>query len=324
LSQLHLSPITAVPSTDADVLAVHTPAYLARARETSELPAGGQVGHELHMSAGGLEIALLSAGGVTACVRAVLEGSVRNAYALVRPPGHHAESDGGHGFCVFNNVAIAAEVALASIAAKEGRRGRVAVVDIDVHHGNGTENSYLERDDLLFISLHQCQLYPLDTGAVDVVGKGAGRGYNLNIPLPPGTGEGGYVRAFERVVEPALRAYRPDIIIVSCGFDASFLDPLGRMMLTSASFRLITQRLMAVAADVCGGKLVFAHEGGYSQVYVPYCGIAVLEALSGQDSGIKDPFIADVGSPAWQACAPHCEAVIERAAENLAIALMKA
>lgn len=313
-----LTPLKPRAVTDEEILRVHTPGYLARLKAVSAAPGGGLVGHELHLGQGGFEIAALSAGGVLAATEAVLQGEVANAYALVRPPGHHADADAGHGFCALGNVAIAAAAILA-----RGLVQRVAVVDIDVHHGNGTEGMFLQRSDLLFVSLHQDKLYPLATGGVDTVGEGAGRGHNLNCPLPPGCGIGAYSYAFERVVEPALRAYRPDIILVSCGFDCAFLDPLGRMMLTSDGFRELTRRLRELAEELCQGRLVYAHEGGYSPAYVPFCGLAVLEELSGVASGVQDPFVADVGSPDWQACQPHQAAAVDRAAENLKLALLK-
>jgi acetoin utilization deacetylase AcuC-like enzyme len=258
-----LTPIRPRPATDAEVLLVHTPAYLARMQAVSAA-GGGYVGHELHCGPGGYRIAALSCGGVLAAVEAVLSGAVQNAYALVRPPGHHAERDKGHGFCMIDNVAVAAECAL---RAPHGLQ-RVAIVDIDVHHGNGPEQAFYDRSEVLYISLHQDGLYPLDTGATTSSGAGAGAGYNVNIPLPPGCGIGAYAAAFERVVEPALRAHRPELILVSCGFDGSFLDPLGRMLLTSDDFRELTRRLRVCAEELCGGRLVFCHEGGYSEVCV--------------------------------------------------------
>jgi len=153
---------------------------------------------------------------------------------------------------------LAADHALQALGAR-----RVAIIDIDVHHGNGTEEHFWASDKALFISLHQDRLYPVNTGQVDRVGAGAGHGYNLNVPLPPGCGWGAYEYAFNRVVLPALRAYRPDLVLVSCGFDASFLDPLGRMMLTSESFRRMTRSLREAAEELCHGRLVMVHEGAW-------------------------------------------------------------
>ena len=255
-----LTPLKPRLATDAEILLVHTQPYLEHMKAVSAA-GGGYVGHELHIGPGGLEIARLSCGGVLAAMEACLAGVVDNAYALVRPPGHHAERDKGHGFCMINNVAVAAEVAL-----QAHKLARIAVVDIDVHHGNGHEQAFYERSDVLYISLHQDELYPLDTGHTASAGAGAGLGYNVNIPLPPGCGIGAFADAFTRVVEPALRAYKPELILVSCGFDGSFLDPLGRMLLTSDDFRELTRRLRVCAEELCAGRLVFAHEGGYSEV----------------------------------------------------------
>jgi len=249
----------------------------------------------------------------------VLSGKVDNAYALVRPPGHHAEREEGHGFCLIDNVAVCATVAMKRFGVE-----RVAIVDIDVHHGNGPVQCFFSRNDVLYLSLHQEELYPLDTGGVEASGEGPGHGFNVNIPLPPGCGIGAYREAFTRVVEPALDAFKPGLILVSCGFDASFLDPLGRMLLTSDDFRELTRRLRLAAERLCNGRLVFAHEGGYSEVYVPFCGVAVLEELVGGSSGVVDPYIKDVGSPRWaNLCHPHQAAEIEKAEATLKIALLK-
>lgn len=311
---VHLKPRAA---TDEELLRVHTARYLASVREVSAR-GGGFVGHELHLSRGGAEIAALSAGGVLAATDAVLSGRVRAAYALVRPPGHHAEADRGHGFCAYNNVAVAAAAALACGAAK-----RVAVVDYDVHHGNGTQAAFYERSDVLVVSVHQDGLYPLHTGGAHEVGAGAGRGYTLNVPLPAGSGIGAYRHAFARVVLPALGAFRPDVILVSSGFDPAFLDPLGRMLLRAEDFGWMARSLRRAADELCDGRVVFAHEGGYSELYVPFCGVAVLEELAGVHAGVVDPFAGDVGPERTLLLQPHQAAAVDAAAKNLAIALVK-
>ena len=252
-----LRPLPPRAATDAELLRFHTPGYLARVAAASASATGGRLDHELHIGPRGEAIARLAAGGVLAAVEAVVAGALDNAYCLVRPPGHHAGADGGHGFCVYSNVSLAAHHALDGLGL-----ARVAVVDWDVHHGNGTEEHLYARADALFISLHQDGLYPLGGGAVERVGEGAGAGYNVNVPLPPGSGRGAYDYAFAEVVLPALRAFRPDLILVSCGFDAAFLDPLGRMLLTAADFKRYTAALRAAADELCGGRLVMAHEGG--------------------------------------------------------------
>jgi acetoin utilization deacetylase AcuC-like enzyme len=165
----------------------------------------------------------------------------------------------------------------------------VAVIDWDVHHGNGTEAIYYDRDDTLTISLHQEHNYPLDTGDITDRGKGAGLGYNLNIPLPPGAGHDSYLAAMSQIVLPALHAYQPDLIIVACGFDASAFDPLARMLATADTFRQMTAQVMQAAATLCDDRLVLVHEGGYSEAYVPFCGHAVIEQLSGSPKTAPDP-----------------------------------
>ena len=230
------------------------------------------------------EIAALTAGIARTALFAVLEGELDNAYCLTRPPGHHCLPDWPNGFCLLNNIAIAVEAALA-----EGLVSRVAIVDWDVHHGNGTEAIFYDRDDVLTISLHQDRNYPVDTGEAEARGAGAGEGYNLNIPLPGGTGHKGYLEAFDRFVPDALNAFQPDVIIVACGFDASIFDPLSAMMATPDTFRQLTQRIMALADDLCDSKLLMVHEGGYSDVHVPFCGHAVLETMAGSSIRAVDP-----------------------------------
>lgn len=276
---------SAPEATEEDLLRVHPAEYLAEFRRLSDA-AGGELGERTPFGPGGFEIASLSAGLARAALMAVLEGRQRNAYALSRPPGHHCLPAKPMGFCLLANIAVAVEAALAAKAAE-----RVAVVDWDVHHGNGTEAIFYERPDVLTISIHQERDYPQNTGGAEDRGRGAGEGYNINLPLAPGGGHDAYLRVMERIVMPALRRYRPDVIIVACGFDASGFDPLGRMMASSVTFGEMTGMLMAVADDICGGRLVLVHEGGYSEVYVPFCGHAVLERLTGSTIRAADPLL---------------------------------
>jgi acetoin utilization deacetylase AcuC-like enzyme len=282
LSQ-HLAMRGAVAASDADLSRVHPESYLSAFKAMSD-SGGGELGLRTPFGRGGYEIAALSAGLATEALRAVLTGEVTNAYALSRPPGHHCTADFPNGFCLLNNIAVAIRA-----AQTEGLVRRVAVVDWDVHHGNGTEAIFWEDPDVLTISLHQDRNYPLDTGGIEARGAGAGEGFNLNLPLPPGCGEVAYLHAMERVVVPALHRFRPDVIIVACGFDAAAVDPLGRMLLTAETFRKMTRAVMQAAEALCGGKLVLVHEGGYSEVYVPFCGHAVLEELSGAPVSAPDP-----------------------------------
>ncbi len=258
-----------------DLNRVHPADYLETFKRISDA-GGGEMGLRTPFGAGGYEIATLSAGLAKAALLSVMAGTHDNAYALSRPPGHHCLPDWSNGFCLLANIAIAIEAAKA-----QHPDMRVAIVDWDVHHGNGTEAIFLDRDDVLTISIHQEHNYPLDTGAVADRGVGAGTGFNMNIPLPPGAGHDTYLLAMERIVLPALKSYRPDVIVVACGFDASGVDPLSRMMCSAETFRLMTRHLCAAADELCGGRLMMAHEGGYSEVHVPFCGHAVLQEMSG-------------------------------------------
>jgi acetoin utilization deacetylase AcuC-like enzyme len=300
-------------ATEAEILRVHTSEYLEKIKRLSADPRGGDAGLFTPFGPGSYEIAALSAGGVIAAVDAVLDGKAENAYALVRPPGHHAEPDQGMGFCIFANAAIAGRHALAARGLK-----RIAFVDWDVHHGNGTQKAFWTDPAALTISIHQDRCFPPDSGHLTDIGEGPGKGYNINIPLPPGSGVGAYEATYDRVVVPALRAFKPELIIVPSGFDAGAHDPLGRMMMTSEGYRSLTKKLMAVADEVCGGRIVMCHEGGYNAPTVPFFGMAVLEALSGIKSGVEDPFQELFSMTGQQELQPHQDALITRAEALLA------
>ncbi|GAA5065216.1 class II histone deacetylase [Roseibacterium beibuensis] len=280
---------SADPVTEADLLRVHPPEYVDAFREAAA-SGGGELGLRTPFGPDGFDTASLSAGLAKSALFAVLQGDLDNAYALSRPPGHHCLPDFPNGFCLLANIAIAVE------AAFDARMvDRVAVIDWDVHHGNGTEAIFYDRDDVLTISLHQERNYPADSGAFEDRGTGAGEGYNLNIPLPPGGGHRCYIEAMERLVIPQLQAFQPDAIIVACGFDASGVDPLSRMLAGSNTFREMTEMVMAAASDLCDGRLVLVHEGGYSEAHVPFCGHAVIEALSGSAITAEDPLAHRIG-----------------------------
>ena len=263
---------------------VHTPEYLDHIKQLSA-DKGGNAGESAPFGPGSYEIALLATGGVIAAGNAILDNDIRNAYALVRPCGHHAEADQGRGFCIFYNVAIAAKEFLLRDSIN-----KIAVVDWDVHHGNGTEAAFYKDPSVLTISLHEDSLYPYNTGSISDHGEGEGEGFNINIPLPPGCGGGAYKEAFASIVMPALNLFQPDMILVANGLDASTWDPLGHMMLLSNHYRYMAAELVNAANALCDGRLLVCHEGGYSAGYVPFCGIAIMEALSGEESGVIDPF----------------------------------
>ena len=281
-----LSVQSAPPATRDDLLRIHPASYLDEFKAKSDA-GGGEMGPRTPFGKGAYEIAALSAGLAKEALEAVLRGRLDNAYALSRPPGHHCLPDWPNGFCLMANIPIAIEAARAA-----GLVGRVAVLDWDVHHGNGTEAIYYERDDTLTISIHQENNYPTDSGALADRGRGAGAGFNMNIPLPPGVGHHGYLSVIDRIVAPALERFRPQAIVVACGYDASLFDPLGRMACSADTFRQMTARIKDLAARLCGGKLLLVHEGGYSEAYVPFCGHATIAELAGSATDAPDPLAA--------------------------------
>jgi acetoin utilization deacetylase AcuC-like enzyme len=272
--------IPAHEASDDDLLTYHTAEYLDHVWSVAKT--GGDTGQGAPIGKGGDRIARLSAGGVIAAVDAVLTGDVDAAYALVRPPGHHAMAGHGMGFCVFNNVVVAAKHAQRAHGIE-----RVLILDWDVHHGNGTQDAFYADPSVLFISLHQDDLYPVGWGKRVNCGEGEGRGFTVNIPLPAGTGGIGYRRAFEQIVTPIVRQFQPELIIVSAGQDASVMDPLARMALTTANYREMTASMLSLAAELCNGRIVIAQEGGYAPYYAPYCSAAIAETLVGPRLSIE-------------------------------------
>ncbi|MDG4795177.1 class II histone deacetylase [Micromonospora sp. WMMD1082] len=294
-----------------ELLRVHTSDHIQSINEQSELRGGGDAGDGFSpVGRGSYRIARLAAGGLVELVTAVAEGVVTNGYALLRPPGHHATADQGMGFCLFNNVAVAARHAQKVLGL-----GRVAVVDFDVHHGNGTQAIFYGDPSVLTISLHQDNCFPPASGALAENGLGDGAGYAINCPLPAGTGHAGYLHAMREVVLPALDRFAPDLILVSAGFDANNFEQMARQMLTADTYREMTRLLVEAAERLCHGRLVSAHEGGYNPWYVPLCVLAHVEELSGHHTHVVDPYAAVV---APDHLLPHQREVIETAARLVA------
>lgn len=310
VDQLHR--IRAREASLAELARCHTPEYIATVEALSAAQ-GGLVGPAAWIGPGGFATAALAAGGVIAAVDSVVSGETDNAYALVRPPGHHAGPALGGGLCTFNNVAIGARHAVSASGMK-----RVVIIDWDAHHGNGTQEIFYEDASVLTISLHQQGAYPMSADGVSDIGSGAGEGYNINIPFPPGTGTGAYLAAFDAVIEPAVKAYQPDLVLVACGLDAGFMDHSSRLMVTAEGFREMTRRVKALAASQCDGRLVLVHEGGYSQHNSPFLALAVVEELCDICSGIEDPLASYVMHWAGHDLQPHQAAVIEAAEANVA------
>lgn len=275
-----LTPIEATPL-DLELLsAMHDQNYIKRVEMVAE-SGGGMLDPDTYVNAHSYEAALMAAGGLINAVEAVLSGQVDNAFALVRPPGHHALRDRGMGFCLFNNVALAAQYAIE-------RHGlfRILIVDFDVHHGNGTQDAFYERDDVLYFSTHQYPHYP-GTGHWKERGQGKGEGYTVNVPLPYGIGDEGYAQAFEEIVLPMARRYNPELILVSAGYDAHWADPLASMRLSTAGFHRLTTILVSLAEELCQGHLVLTLEGGYDLSALSHSVLATFAALGREEA--EDP-----------------------------------
>jgi acetoin utilization deacetylase AcuC-like enzyme len=278
-----LVPIPPTTLSEDELLRFHTSDYLDHVRDLART--GGHLGAHAWVGVEGYDTAALAAGGCAEGVTAIMAGTVDAVYAFVAPPGHHAMPDHASGGCVFANEVLAV------LRARDLGAGRVAVVDWDAHHGDGTQHAFYEDGSVLTISLHQTKPFGLGTGGTDAIGRGAGIGRNINVPLPLGSGPPAYGYAFDTVVLPALSAFRPDIVIVACGLDGNVLDPLSRLALHSRSFRDLTSRLVEATDELCDGRLVMCHEGGYSPSYVPFCGAAVIEALLECSPIVGDPYL---------------------------------
>ncbi len=279
--------ISARAATEEELAVYHTREFIAEVRKHGEggpiKGDWGEIESDTPLSQGSFDAAIFAAGGAMNAVQAVMNGQVRNAYALLRPPGHHALSNRAMGFCIFNNAVLAAHYAR-NVYGLE----RIMVVDWDVHHGNGTQDAFYTDPGVLFVSLHQQNWYPKLSGELEQIGTGAGAGFTVNIPLPAGTGDRGYCAAIEQLVVPIGLRYRPQLVIISAGQDANWLDPLAEMMVTQSGFRRMSQLVLGLAEEVCEGRLVMLQEGGYSAAYVPYCTVAAIEPLLGVDLGIID------------------------------------
>ena len=262
-------------ATEAEVLSVHEPEVLAMQSELQS-QGGGWVDADTYVRGDSPGIALRSAGATLVAVEAVLRGGVDRSFAAVRPPGHHATADTMMGFCLLNNVAIAVATARTLGAT------HIAVIDWDVHHGNGTQAIFDGDPDLLYVSTHASPYYP-GTGAVAESGVGAARGTKVNVPLPLGTGDSGYAAAYDQVVLPALERFKPELILVSCGWDAHIRDQIGPMQLSTAGYTGIAQRIVLAADQLCDGKLVATLEGGYDEHALAWCASAFCEVLLGEE-----------------------------------------
>jgi len=288
------------PATEEELAWVHERGYIDLIRST----AGKSVPMDADTVAGPKTwgTALLAAGGFLESLDRVMDGSVPNAIALVRPPGHHAEASRAMGFCFFNNIAIGAE----HLLRRHGLR-RVLIVDWDLHHGNGTERAFYERRDVMYFSAHQSPLYP-GTGAVRFFGHGEGFGCNLNVPLLAGKTDADYLLIFNRILAPVAAEFAPEFILVSAGFDIAAGDPLGGMSLTSRGFGLLTDSLAAMAGRTAGGRLAIVLEGGYD---LPALGDGVGEVMKALSRGTLPCGDSPCGDPAPGSVSPSLRAELE-------------
>jgi len=267
------------PATADDVCGVHDPAYVDLVRREVQAGRAMLSTGDTNVGPGSFDAALLAAGAGLTAVDAVCTGDADSAFCAVRPPGHHATADRGMGFCVFNNVAIAARHAQRTHGV-----GRVGIVDWDLHHGNGTQAILYGDPTVFYFSIHQAGNYPMPLtglGHAAETGSGTGAGTNLNCPVPPGAGDAEFLSAFEEQLAPAMRAFAPDLVLISAGFDCRRGDPLGRLDVTDAGFTRLTEAVMAIADATAGGRIVSFLEGGYSLTGLASAAVAHLEALLG-------------------------------------------
>jgi acetoin utilization deacetylase AcuC-like enzyme len=294
----HLVPVTPRLATLEELELVHDGKYIRHIREVAER-GGGWLDVDTVISVGSYEAALYAAGGLIEAVSAVMKREVSNAFALVRPPGHHALHDRAMGFCIFNNVAIAAKAAMNTF-----KLDKIAIIDFDVHHGNGTQDSFYREPRVLYTSTHQYPYYP-GTGGINETGEGLGRGYTINIPLPAGCGDAEYRQVYKQIIIPAVRRFAPQLILVSAGYDTHRNDPLAMIELSPDGFTWVVAAIKDLADELCGGKLVLTLEGGYNLEAQATAVEATFRVLMGENVvGSPEP-------PQLQHSAPDITPVIE-------------
>jgi len=279
LPRLH--PLKPRLATIEELERVHTPTHIERVRQVAQA-GGGHLDPDTYTSPRSFDAALMAAGGLVRAVEAVLTGEVTNGFGLVRPPGHHATATRAMGFCLFNNVAVAARAALAG-----GQVERVFIADFDVHHGNGTNDTFADDPAVFYFSTHQYPHYP-GTGHWDDTGRGAGEGTALNVPLPPYVGDAGYAQVFAELAWPLAERFQPDLILVSAGYDAHWSDPLAQMNLSLTGYAWMERELVRMAEQLCDGRIVSTLEGGYQLEVLSYGVLNSCYAMLGEDT-IADP-----------------------------------
>jgi len=282
---------------------VHDEQYISHIRDVAQ-KGGGWLGADTVMSSSSYEAALYAAGGVIRATEAVMNGEVNSAFALVRPPGHHATYEQAMGFCLFNNVAIATKCALANYKLE-----RILIVDFDVHHGNGTQAAFYDNPHVLYISTHEYPFYP-GTGSIEETGSGAAEGATINIPLPAGSGDTEYLEVFEQIIVPAAIRFKPQFILVSAGYDTHWADELALMQVSVTGFAQIVKVIKGLADELCNGRLVLSLEGGYNLNALAVSIKATFDVLLG-NSNIEDP----LGQPQRRFTAPGIAPLIKKIRE---------
>lgn len=278
--------LSQVPSSPAPldaILRVHTPQYVQRLQAMATR-GGGHIDGDTYVNPDSYQAALLAAGGLLNLTDAVLQGQADHGFALIRPPGHHALSEIGMGFCLFANVAVAARWA-------QNHHGvdRILIIDYDVHHGNGTQEIFYDDPSILFFSTHQYPYYP-GSGAAHEMGTESAYGTTINVPFPAYVGDKGYLEVFRRLLLPSARTFRPQLILLSAGYDAHWLDPLASMQLSISGYVQLVELVLAMADELCEGKLVVALEGGYHLDVLAHSVLSTLRVLSGSSEEVSDPF----------------------------------
>jgi acetoin utilization deacetylase AcuC-like enzyme len=276
----HLTPIKPRQATVDEIALVHQREYIKGVEETAQR-GGGWLDPDTVMSAGSYEAAIYAAGGLIRAVETVIGGEVNSAFALVRPPGHHATYRNGRGFCLFNNIAIAAKYALDKYNLE-----RILIVDFDVHHGNGTQDSFYNNPQVMYISTHQYPFYP-GSGSLDETGIGDAEGTNINLPLPAGCGDEEYLKAYEQIIVPLAKRFKPQLVLVSAGYDTHWADPLAMMEVSVSGFGQMAEIIKSLADELCGGRLAITLEGGYNLDALAASVRATFDALLG--NSIEDP-----------------------------------
>jgi len=268
------------PATVEEIALVHQREYIKEIEEKAA-KGGGWLDPDTVISAGSYEAAIYAAGGLIRAVESVMGGEVNSAFALVRPPGHHATSQRSMGFCLFNNIAIAAHYALDKYNLE-----RILIIDFDVHHGNGTQDTFYDNSQVMYISTHQYPFYP-GSGDIKETGGGAAKGTNINIPLPAGCGDTEYLKVFKQIIIPAGRRFNPQLILVSAGYDTHWADPLAMMEVSTGGFGQMAGIIKGLADELCGGCLAITLEGGYDLNALAASVKATFDVLLG--NSVDDP-----------------------------------